>query len=255
MKNETFSDPETLMDEIDTKILCLIKFGKKEHLEELSKGKIRAGSLSYYRDNDNSEKVFYDKNEGINSIFQSDQIELKIKDHKTGKEFVINSDSGLTGQVYINVHKAQNAFCLYAIHTGLWTHKEFTENEIQYFKDYITFTDHMRGFGDHVWVIINGNEFNDRLGKACINNALSLKGDLIRYIETSEFHGKIQPSMIGLIKDSAYQKEREYRYLFESVDPNKKLPHPLILDIGDLSDISMIMTVDDFLNKMEIKFK
>ncbi len=54
------------------------------------------------------------------------------------------------------------------------------------------------------------------------------------------------------MKDLSYQHEREYRYLFGK--DNMTLDDPFILDLGSLHGISVVMSLDELLETISIKF-
>jgi len=52
-------------------------------------------------------------------------------------------------------------------------------------------TDHIKKFGDYVWVIENIPEFNKRLEKRAIELGIVIKHGLIEYRSLANFHGII----------------------------------------------------------------
>jgi hypothetical protein len=240
-----------LLQPLETKLLCLIKFGEERNLKLLAEGKIYCRHLEYYKAEENRGKVFYDQHEGLAGFYQAKNISIHFTP-KNQPPVIINADNGLVGQVPVSLNLKKPAFCMYAIHTGEWTNRKFTEQEMEDFKSYLQVTTKMEnGYKNkHVWVITSGIEFNERLGKACKAKNIGLRGDLVRYVDAA-FHGTVPRQISGFVKTNEFSHEREYRYVFDAPD----LPDPFILDVGSLKDISTIVPVEDFKNSWSIQFE
>ena len=66
---------------------------------------------------------------------------------------------------------------------------------------------------------------------------------LVEYFDEQEFHGSLDADKVGFYKRSTYEFQNEYRFLVDSdVSPES----PFWLEVGDLSDITMIMTPEEF---------
>lgn len=229
----------------------MVKFGDEENLKKLAEGKIYCRHLAYYKAEENRGKVFYDQHEGLAGFYQAKNISIQFMP-KGLPPVVLSSETGLVGQIPVSLNLKNPAFCLHAIHTGEWTNRKFTENELDEVKAFLQIPQKMEdGYKKkHVWVIANGKEFNARLGKACKSKNIGLNGDLVRYIDVG-FHGTIPKKLSGFVKTNDFSHEREYRYVF---DTNYDLPDPFILDVGSLKDISMVVPFEEFKNNWSIQF-
>lgn len=245
------SFPELLIGYSQPNVLCLLKIGQKEHLEQLAAGKLRFRNFSYYSSIESQGKAFFDPHEGIESVLQADRITLEFKQQNLPL-FTLSQENGLTGQVLIKRKKDYPIFCFHAIHTGEWTHRTFTEKELPEFKAYLDVPNSMRAFGDWVWIIRDWEQFTKRIKKATRKKNLYLNGNLVKYISFLELHGDINHEHKFLVKNKIYEAEREYRFRLES---DKTLPDPFILDVGDLSDITMLMTFDEMKEGFYLDFK
>lgn len=242
---------ETLKEPLITKVLALLKVGHEENLNKLLEGKIYCRHLTYYKAEENKNQSFHDQHEGMVGIYQSPDVELRLQP-KGMDPIVINSETGLMGQVFVSKNLRMPAFCLHAIHTGEWTTRQIQEIELDQFKKFLQIPENMSVHGKHVWVIRNGKEFNVRLIDACKKMGIGFRGNLVRYVSPEEVHGGAPPEMEGFIKPKAFSPEREYRYLFDS---NSELPDPFILDIGSLRDISEVGTLEQFKKDWSIDFE
>ncbi len=125
------------------------------------------GRIPHYKVAEEAGKAHFDGNEGVAGIYQADRIQIVFGTKESG-EIVITSDNGLVGHVLVSADYETPVFCLHAIHTGEWN-REFTEAELPYFKRHLEMDKKMDEFGSHVWVIHNGEEFSNRLRRACIH--------------------------------------------------------------------------------------
>ncbi|WP_218110308.1 hypothetical protein [Oligoflexus tunisiensis] len=229
--------------------MCLLKAGKKEHMDMLADGKIRCNSLNYFRSIENKGRAFHDGDEGLKGVYQSDKITLKIT--TKDKVHVIDSSNGLTGVVKFSVGLDCTCFCMHTIHAGEWSHKQIPETDLEAFKNSVAVPDSLAKFGDHVWVIFDHEKFKERLLIAVDREKLNIEAGLVSYVDFSSAHGMVQSDRIGFVKSSEYADEREFRFIFSG----RKMGSPFVLDLGSLQDISKVMPLDDFKRNMKIEFR
>jgi hypothetical protein len=68
---------------------------------------------------------------------------------------------------------------------------------------------------------------------------LGLRAQPVRYVDFAAVHGRVPPELRGFVTNAAdHADEREYRV---AIDAATSLPDPYYLDVGDLSDISIIV--------------
>lgn len=220
-----------------TRILALLKVGWKAHLEELARGRMRFRRLAFYSDLESKGRAHHDGNEGLAALFQSEQIRMIVK--AAGQEIEVSTETGLVGQVIVREMRERMVLCLHAIHTGKWTDKEFSEEALPEVMRDIEVPSGMGRYGDHAWVITNGDAFKARLRAAVKREKLGLRAQLVRYVDFAAVHGRVPSDLRGFVKNAAdHADEREYRV---ALDAAASLPDPYYLDVGDLSDISMII--------------
>jgi hypothetical protein len=236
---------------LTTKILCLFKVGRKEHLDLLVKGKLYCRHLAYYKRLECGEQAWQDPHEGLVAVYQSNCVNILLTD-KAGNRRELSKENGWTGQVIVSADLDHPAFCVYAIHTGEWTNRSFTEAELDDFKNFLRVSDTMSAFGCHVWIVKNGDEFASRVEIACQATGIRNNHGLIGYIDAADAHGKISPELVGFAKLKKFAEQHEYRYVFLA---NAALPDPFILDVGSLEDITEVIPLEDFYTRMTIDYE
>lgn len=246
MSYQSFS--EVASKPLDTRLLFLVKVGQKKHLELLRQGKIRFQKLKIYKDAERSE-AHSDPYEGIESILQGSEIKFGIK-RPSGETHEFLSENGLV-DVRIQSSLESPVLCLHAVHTGDWTRREFTEEQIPELKSYLQVSDSMKKYGDHVWMIQDLKKFNDRLIEAVKKLEVGVKSRFVRYVDFSSVHGTISDEQKAFVKDVRHKGDREFRYQILS---QRSFDNTFTIDVGDLKDISMIMGFDEFREMFESTF-
>lgn len=106
-------------------------------------------------------------------------------------------------------------------------------------------------FGDHAIIIRKQREFSKRLSSAIESNPYLFKSPvlegghgLVEYTDTKTHSG-----ILGLFrKDLQYSWQREYRFCLGAHDEALNSRGALELNIGDISDISEIIPIENFLS-------
>ncbi|WP_427392332.1 hypothetical protein ACPVTF_16195 [Geobacillus icigianus] len=216
--------------------LILIKFGKYEHMIQMQKGYLRFSPLSVYRDLEtetkNSIPLRYDPFEGTSTLYSPETTLINI----AGKTI---DSSELIGPIRLSKNDLEKTpvFCMYAI----------TESSIKNFlngeKSYVVHPK-TKEFGDTALVITDTPRFLERLDEALGKWNFNFHRGLVEYIDPNKHQGEW----------GAFKKPIEYEYQSEyriTID-NKKITEPFFLEIGDISDISLIIDSSELPNKIEI---
>lgn len=235
---------------LDTKLLCLLKVGAREHIEKLANGEIYCRHMNFYKDQIFKDHPFYDQYEGLAQVLQSDLIKVNIG--TPDNQIELSKENGLVGSVVVSANLPNPTFCLHAIHTGDWTHRQFTESEIEVFKAYLQIPNEMFKFKDTIWIITDWKKFCERLEDAINKANIGIRHGFVKYVDLTKVHGKVPNNMLGFIKQMKHSDEREYRLMFFSKD---KAPDPFQLSLGSLRDISMVMPLKEFTEKWELGFE
>lgn len=218
----------------------------EEYARNFAEGKIFMNSLGYYRalGIDQFGKGAYrgDVTEGLSGYISEGKFEVQIGDTKLAKTdlcgpLVYRRDSLLN----------LNALCLFSIMFPRT--KKYTVHEIH---EGFQIPRHMREFGDYVVIFCNPNEVIKRIAVAATAQGFELKHGAVRYNDDPDDIGILTADEVGLCKPGRYREQSEYRIL---VNQKSKDPTPLILDVGNLTDVVRYCTVDNFLTGLKVHIK
>lgn len=223
-----------------TQIYRLAKlFDQPEYREDFRKGFLFMRKLKEFSamEEDTPEKRG-DRHEGISVHYQPGQHKVMLNGIET---------EGLAGPTTIKTGKAIEsfAFCMYADHSGACT--TYTDSEVPTFKNSLKINAEAAALGNEMLVILNYEEFIRRMSKAFASKNIYPRHRLVKYFDPATFHGNIEEEEVGFLKRNIYQNQNEYRIIADipSIDGT------VIFPIGDLSDISMAMTPQEYNEKLE----
>lgn len=215
-------------------------FEYKEHADQFRKGKLFLNRIRYFKKIEEDDYCRCDKEEAIAALFQPKGLSIKFKDFPA---LNINSEdaiSVLSGPVSMKFehHNDLNIFCMSAIHTGEFEcvngFIEYTEKDEDKLKIQLEIDERCLSFGKFA-VVVNANEFIDRVIKYIKTTEYTLQADLVEYYDRETLNGNFKFSEIPFRKSNCFSYQKEYRI---SVDTNTNGDNPLIMEIGDISDIS-----------------
>ena len=218
----------------------LIKF--TNYGTELLNGEIYLNSLEYYR---GIEEVISGNLSNINkrNTAINDYLEGSIASVNPNdlNKFGLNWGKEITEAIVGNVHllsenlKYLKIFCLYMLFY-------FPKH-----KKVIMPSWKIKEFGCKYAVVINdASEFIKRIINYLdenngLNKIVAFKGDSVRY-----YHNDTQTKMLSVFdKEFRFRWENEYRLIFPEQSANLD---PIILNIGDISDIATLVTVEELMN-------
>ena len=211
----------------------IIKFQSRERLESLQKGLVYANTLSYYRklEKQTGDTAVGDSFEGLFHVNEGIMIIPE-----TGDKFVLNDELIKTS--------ASNdyVFCMFGI---------LDNTECFQFSD--EQRERMKSFGDSALIILDSNEFVNRVKKAAEAEEYVVHFGKVNYIEPNIDYVDVMMSLregmwrVAFYKRAMYKYQNECRFIFS---PGKAGVEHLELHIGDISDISVILSVENALNGM-----
>lgn len=222
------------------RISLFLKFGHLAHLEAIRNGFLFMQPLSYFQKNENDPAFRFDNHEGLQSVLQPDNVTISI-----GIGTEIHELKDLAGPVLINRRLGNvHAFCLYSLSDGDYEVEDVEDAEG--FRR-IVFDKSFRNFGGHV-LSISPPQLIERVKKLLIEQKINARMGPVTYINETEHQSELPTEKLGFYKLSKYSHQHEYRFLVSDIGlPNE----PLLLNIGDLSDISEIFAFE----KLDIRFK
>jgi|WetSurMetagenome_2_1015567.scaffolds.fasta_scaffold01252_8 hypothetical protein len=204
------------MTESEIKIYGLIKFGKKEHIQEFrNNGLLYMNTLATFTQLE-SDMARGDCFEGSTTIIQPKDAEIVFDASKIGfGKFTVNPLE-LTGPVRIALNSTAscNIFSMFAI-TKPTDEKLVDSKNLQ--------------FGDSCVLILNPAEFMKRVFQAAKADSLSPTCAPVEYYDANEFSGETG----RFRKRSIFAYQNEYRIV---VEPGSDTPIKLF--VGSLIDIT-----------------
>ncbi|MGY3323115.1 hypothetical protein ACVWXD_001971 [Pseudomonas sp. TE3911] len=232
----------------------LFKVANLDRLQALQRGLLYMNSVDYFAKlegeagaalrRDELENVYLKLSSGMRDGVVS-ELALQVEGHD---EIVLNPETIMT----LNLPRPETVmvYCLASVSAGLDGQIWGLDNGM------LQFSERFREFGTHVLRITNHAEFSKRLSQAIATHPLLYNSPFfeggygqVDYVDFSDYSGPI-----GLFrKPIEYAWQREYRLCFGAEPEALNDRGALELNIGDLSDITQITTVESFTsNPMKI---
>ena len=239
----------------DKNVILTFKVGSKSRLEQMRKGLIYRNSLNYFSsiEENTSTSLRHDPLEKAYSRATAGDSEkgyskLMISVGDTGKNNAI--DLGENAVLTMEYGEPDNImiFCMSAFYFSNDGNGEIS-GEIN---GALPLDKCFLEFGSHILVIRNISEFSNRLNDAISSNSnvywseyLHEMYGLVEYKDLKRYSGHI-----GLFrKDLEYKWQREFRICFGVHNKGLNKEGAFELNIGDLSDITEIISVQAMLDK------
>ncbi len=222
-------------------VYALAKMRKAKHVDALLDGKLRMGSIEYYRD-------CFDEFEGVAGVLPatltisdgSEELTLSRDDWPEPGEFRLRD-------VYV--------FCLFSFHGPRVPTDEPLDTaharELARLKDQARMLAQCADtYGERVVLITNGPEFKRRVRAAANERGYRCYSQLVRYYEPDS-QPTLGPNLldVAFAKRIEFQHENEYRIV---VCPGRLNQTFLELDIGDIRDITLSYPTRDFEESISI---
>lgn len=217
----------------------LIKFKNAEIIKSIQCGKIYMKSLKWFREYENKsgDIVVGDSYEGMLRINEG---ELVIED--TGDRIKLDNS------ILPTIASDSYVFCMTCINSQS---KIFEFNDLQ--------KKEMREFGDSALLILDANEFINRIKKAATDKGYKIYFNNVHYYKENVDSADMWISLlqgthnIAFWKRDSYKEQQEFRIV---VLKEKCIDDHIELDIGDISDISKVFSTEQILSsKIERSFE
>ena len=224
-------------------------FERKEYADDFLRGNLFLNPLRYFKgiEDKNGKR---DKNEGAIVLELDDGI------------FTLTATNGETGEVNevtltkddfaapVSMHPKWfdhvNLLCMYACKGGDF--QIISDDNISDFRKQLEIPEECVKLGEHAIVITNGPEFFSRIRMLAEQSGYGILGGLVKYYDPEVGTPTIRTDI-----ETIFHKREEYEYQSEyriAVDANADEPTPLILSIGDISDIAFLMNTTDINRKI-----
>ena len=237
MINEQNRDP----NKTTRYIMFLVKFfERREYANDFLSGRLYANRLSYFKNIEGAGDTNRgDKYEGTVVWGQPGRIQIKINEHD------ISND--LAGPASMSLHRLEhfNVLCFYAGYIRNYN-SQLTEAEI---KNQLIIPRQCDKFGQYAVVIKDGAEFFKRVKQATNARDYREAHGIVKYYDPDTFHGNF-PGISGAFrKQERFSYEQEYRIVIETGIAGT---WPLVLDIGDISDITMPSSIQEINQNLQV---
>ena len=212
-------------------VFFLIKFfDNEDHGRDFVSGRIYANTLAKFKRLEGvDDSGRGDRNEGTIAWLQPGQGRLEIN----GMD--ITDDLAGPVQLQKNWLDHLHIFCLHAVHSGSLDMATVSNENIEELRKQFLVPDECRRLGEHAIVVNNVPEFNRRMETAAEVNNYRMARGLIRYYDPESIHGNFRDVESIFRKQERHSYQREFRFV---IDKGLVSASPLILEIGDITDIT-----------------
>ena len=212
-------------------IFFLVKFFDNEvYARDFLKGRIYANALATFK-----------ALEGIDDSGRADRHEGTIAWLQPGHGRLVINGMDITDDLAGPMEFQKNwlnhlhIFCLHAGHSGVLDMATVSNRNIEELRQQLIIPDECRALGEHCVVVDNVPEFVRRMESAAQGSGYRTSRGLIRYYDPESFHGNFRDVESIFHKQDRHSYQREYRFV---IDTGLAGDAPLVLDIGDISDIT-----------------
>ncbi|CAN7578517.1 hypothetical protein [Rossellomorea sp. LjRoot5] len=231
----------------------LIKFGKYEHMRALQRGRIRSLPLGYYQKMERESKELdtakrYDGFEATSELIQPEVLmergEKMYLFDPQGKLLSDKLASAMIGPGKMSTGNMRSTpvFCIFAIHSELI--EDYKRGNVTTLVD-----PRVEEFGGYALVINDYKEFMYRINKVFeeFRGRYKAVPGIVEYVDTNTFHGHY-----GFFrKPIEFSFQKELRIVFDGISID--VEHLIVFELGDISDISTLMSYNQFKNHFKIQ--
>ena len=215
----------------------IIKFQNEQWVEDTRQGKLFMRKAKKFREFENKagDKVVGDKDEGR---FYTPEASFRARNTKTGEIHEADIDENtILDTIYSNSY----VFCMF---NAMWNGGmgfSFTEEQ----------KENIRKFGNKALVIINFNEFQRRIIEAAQKAGYKVVINDVNYYPEGISAVPYLINMYLNFEDVVFWKNDSYKYQQECrialINTDDESEDTFTLDIGDISDISEVVSADEIL--------
>lgn len=216
----------------------LIKFQSAERIESLQDGLIYMNSLEWFRkhESENGDVVIGDSFE---AMFHINEGKFVLPD--IGEEIEIKNELIQTSS------SNDYAYCMFGIDP--YSNKfSFTDEQ----------KENIENFGDTALLILDKDEFFNRIRNAASKEGYEIYGGFVRYYDETIDSLHLIMSLLSGMHNIAFWKRKKYYYQQEFrflVHAEKCEKDHLELNIGDIRDISKVLKTSQLLNAEVVKIE
>ncbi|MDI1355615.1 MAG: hypothetical protein PSX36_11890 [bacterium] len=207
-----------------TELFCLLKFGRKDRLEDLRRtGNLYMSSINTFKQKEEPDG----RNDEFEGAFEIQQVapgSVISYEHPSGIRGSFISEGGVMQNYVLG-----NLACFYAVSEQHFSEEGMWKPDVD---------ERMSLLGDHVLFVHNKTALIKRIEQAVQREGMAITHEFLRYdYEVETYNGKL--SLLQKRRKYSYQKE--YRFFLNTGRDNI-----FILNIGSLADISDVMPFSTF---------
>ncbi len=236
-------------------ILFFVKiYEKEEHADDFVRGSLFANRLRYFKQIENRDGRG-DKYEGaIVPKLDGLCFTLSCTDTHTGEvtEIIIPKDDFAGPPIILpRWFDHINLFCMYSGHSG-GTEKISADN-LQCLKKQLEIPEDCTKLGRYAVLIKNPKEFIRRVRFGAKREKYRICWRLVRYYDPEVGTPRLESSLDSIFsKSKGYEYQREFRF---AIDNGSEGRNHIILDIGEIDDITMCMDSREINRQIDIRIK
>jgi hypothetical protein len=204
---------------------------QREYAEQFAAGHLYMSALRTFKDwvRGVGPEGRGDRREGASGWFQPSDITVRI----AGIEI---PGSDMAGPLIIqpNDHDWTNVLCVYR-----GTPEDLVELDGSPLRRRVRTPEACMRMGPWCVYIANPTEFARRVDTAVRTRGYGMRRGAVTYFDSATFSGDIENPLFS--KGDAYAWQREYRFAVTTRAPLDAAPRELILEVGDLSDICVVL--------------
>lgn len=216
-------------------------FSCEEYRDDFLKGHLYFNSLNFFKKHEESEVPGQNDYYECCSIHQPDSVKITLGNlHLTD----------FAGPISISCNHdllTSNIICFSTIRDDLYYNcKSFEEA-----KQNILFPKELLNYGRYAVAIPQGHLFIERFKTAALKGGFFFCHAPVNYYDFSKDNISCKYPEIAFQKRSEFSYQREYRFLLQKTNEEDK---PVILEVGDLSDITMVVKSADINKMLDISY-
>ena len=196
-----------------------------------SRGQIFANRLSKFKQAEDSEESGrMDRHEGTIAWLQPGKGRIKLNG--------MDMSDDLAGPIQIQKDWLNhlNVFCVHAAHSGDLDLASLFNDNVEALRQELTIPDECLSLGKYAVVVTNVPEFIKRMRDSARAKGYKIRWGLVKYYAPATFHGNFRDVESVFRKQDQYRFQREFRFV---IDRGSLGECPLVIDIGDISDITL----------------
>jgi hypothetical protein len=224
------------MKMVAIKKLPVVKFQRKDRIDSLQKGCVYMKTLRYYQEREAkfNDTIVGDAGEARWHINDAIMTVTPVLGGETKME-------KLNDVWFDTIHSDDYVFCLFGVNPYKHDAFEYTQEQKEKIAE----------FGDTALIITDFPELCRRIINAAERDGFAVKGAFVQYYdETVDDANRIISLMLDM-RNIAFQKRKQYayqqEYRFLLTPKNDDKAEHIVLDIGNIEDISMTFKTADVL--------